>query len=249
MGLFDKLFGKKRNTDGQEEYFKEDFPPVVNVPSTKKTAEPEQKEPVNKSSGPKSEAKGKSNVKKEEPKPTKKAPDKSNATKVTANSTKAVKNRQSEASKKLQSSSPALKGSVTVEESKINKNGKWDIQRAKDGRYFFTLYASNHTAIAYSQLYSSSSAAMNGIKSIIANAATTPIEDGTLKKTVSLNFPKWEIYTDKAGKYRFRLYASNGLCICHSSHGYSSKSGCKGGIDSIGRFASDATKIDKSYLK
>ena len=52
-----------------------------------------------------------------------------------------------------------------------------------------------------------------------------------------------------AGEYRFRLYATNGLCICHSAHGYSTKSGCKGGIESIGRFASEAAKIDKSYLK
>ncbi len=141
------------------------------------------------------------------------------------------------------------KDSVTVKEGSSTRNGKFDIQRAKDGRFFFNLYASNHTVIAYSQIYSSTAAAMTGIKSIIANAATTPIEDTTLKKPTSHPCPKWEIYIDKAGEYRFRLYASNGLCVCHSAHGYSTKSGCKGGIDSIGRFASDAAKIDKSYLK
>ena len=90
---------------------------------------------------------------------------------------------------------------------------------------------------------------MNGIKSIIANAGKTPIEDTTLKTPKTHPFPKWEIYIDRAGEYRFRLYAQNGLCICHSAHGYSTKSGCKGGIESIGRFASDAAKIDKKYLK
>ena len=74
------------------------------------------------------------------------------------------------------------------------------------------------------------------------------IEDTTLKKTVALPYPKWEIYIDKAGEYRFRLYASNGQCVCHSSHGYASKSGCKGGIDSIKRFATDA-KVNKTFLK
>lgn len=144
---------------------------------------------------------------------------------------------------------PDESGAVTVTEGKATRNGKFDIKRAKDGRYFFNLYASNYAVIAYSQIYSSSSAAMNGIKSIIANAGKTPIEDTTLKAPKSYPCPKWEIYIDKAGEYRFRLYATNGQCICHSSHGYSTKSGCKGGIESIGRFASAAAKIDKTYLK
>lgn len=141
------------------------------------------------------------------------------------------------------------KGAATVTESRATRNGKFDIKKAKDGRYFFSLYASNYAVIAYSQMYSSSSAAMNGIQSVIANASKTPLEDTTLKKHTSLPFPKWEIYVDKGGEYRFRLYAVNGLCVCHSAHGYSSKSSCKGGIDSIARFASDAAKINKKYLK
>ncbi len=144
---------------------------------------------------------------------------------------------------------PEEAGSVTVTEGKATRNGKFDIKKAKDGRYFFCLYASNYAVIAYSQIYSSSSAAMNGIKSIIANAGKTPIEDTTLKTPKSYPFPKWEIYIDRAGEYRFRLYAVNGMQICHSAHGYSTKSGCKGGIESIARFASDAAKIDKTYLK
>lgn len=140
-------------------------------------------------------------------------------------------------------------GSVAVTESSSVRNGKFDIRRAKDGRYFFSLYASNYAVIAYSQIYSSSSAAMTGIRSVIANAAKTPIEDTTVKKPITKPFPKWEIYIDKAGEYRFRLYAQNGLCVCHSAHGYTTKGGCKGGIESIIRFASEAASIDKSYLK
>ena len=135
-----------------------------------------------------------------------------------------------------------------VKEGKETRSGKFDIRRAKDGRFFFCLYASNHAPIAYSQIYSTIGAAMNGIDSIISNSPKAPIEDTTLKNSTALPFPKWEIYIDKAGEYRFRLYATNGLCICHASHGYSTKSGCKGGMDSITRFAKEA-KVDKSYLK
>jgi uncharacterized protein YegP (UPF0339 family) len=138
--------------------------------------------------------------------------------------------------------------SKTVKESKATPNGRFDIKKAKDGRYFFSLYASNHTVIAYSQVYSSTTAVTTGINSVITNAPKCEIEDTTLKKPVTLPCPKWEIYLDKAGEYRFRLYAPNGLVVCHAAHGYASKSGCKGGIESIKRFCVEA-RVDKSYLK
>jgi uncharacterized protein YegP (UPF0339 family) len=150
--------------------------------------------------------------------------------------------------KEITEDSPEVKSAVAVKESKPTKNGKFDIQKAKDGRFFFSLYSSNGAVVAYSQIYSSLSAVNTGIASVINNASKAEIEDTTLKKPTSLPCPKWEIYIDKAEQYRFRLYATNGLCVCHSSHGYSTKSGCKGGIDSIKRYAAEAT-VDKSYLK
>ena len=149
--------------------------------------------------------------------------------------------------KELEDDSPEVKEAIAVQESRATANGKFDIRRAKDGRYFFSLYASNHAVIAYSQIYASTKSVNTGINSVISNASKAPIEDTTLKNPTSIPCPKWEIYIDKAGQYRFRLYAANGLCVCHSSHGYSTKSGCKGGIDSIGRFAAEA-RVDKSYL-
>lgn len=150
--------------------------------------------------------------------------------------------------KEITEDSPEVKGAVAVKESKPTKNGKFDIQKAKDGRFFFSLYSSNGAVVAYSQIYSSLSAVNTGIASVISNASKAEIEDTTLKKPTSLPCPKWEIYIDKAEQYRFRLYATNGLCVCHSSHGYATKSGCKGGIESIKKYAAEAT-VDKSYLK
>lgn len=148
----------------------------------------------------------------------------------------------------IEDDSPTVKEAVAVQESKSTVNGKFDIRRAKDGRYFFSLYASNHMVIAYSQIYSSTNSVTTGINSVIANASKAPTEDTTLKNPTSLPYPKWEIYIDKAGQYRFRLYASNGLCVCHASHGYQTKSGAKGGIESIKRFCAEA-RVDKSYLE
>ena len=134
---------------------------------------------------------------------------------------------------------------ITV--SKSVRTGKFEIKKSKDGRFVFNLYASNNVIVATSQVYSSSTSAMNGIKSVIANAATAPIEDQTLKNVTTVPFPKWEIYQDKGDQYRFRLCASNGSCVCHSQ-GYTAKANCKKGIESIIKFSSDA-EITKVYLE
>lgn len=43
---------------------------------------------------------------------------------------------------------------------------------------------------------------------------------------------KFEIYTDKAGEYRFRLKASNGQTIL-ASEGYKTKASCLNGVESV----------------
>ncbi|OPX72417.1 MAG: hypothetical protein A4E38_00596 [Methanoregulaceae archaeon PtaB.Bin108] len=50
---------------------------------------------------------------------------------------------------------------------------------------------------------------------------------------------KFEVYVDKAGKYRFRLKASNGEIIA-VGESYSSKSACMNGIESVKKNAATA---------
>lgn len=50
---------------------------------------------------------------------------------------------------------------------------------------------------------------------------------------------KFEVYVDKAGKYRFRLKASNGEIIA-VGESYSSKSACMNGIESVKKNAASA---------
>ena len=135
---------------------------------------------------------------------------------------------------------------VEVEISK-GYTGRFEINRTKDGKkFFFNLYASNKVGIATSQMYSTAQNALNGVRSVITNAPKAFIEDQTLKSYETLPFPKWEIYIDNGGKYRFRLNATNGNCVCHSQ-GYTSKASCKNGIESIIRSSRNA-EIDKAYL-
>ena len=50
---------------------------------------------------------------------------------------------------------------------------------------------------------------------------------------------------DKAGKFRFRLVASNGETIA-SGEAYESKDGCKNGIESVKTNAPKAEVVDKT---
>jgi uncharacterized protein len=55
----------------------------------------------------------------------------------------------------------------------------------------------------------------------------------------------FELYTDKAGKYRFRLKAGNGEIIA-VSEAYETKAGANNGIDSVRRNAADASVDDQT---
>ena len=195
-------------------------------------------------------------VKPEEKASPKKSETKSAPVPAQKNETKSAPKTEPKTEAKL-TQKPAPKAETKTEAAKEEKaeavadtkgyTGRFEINKSKDGKkFFFNLYASNKVGIATSQMYSTAQSALTGIKSVIANAAEAPIEDQTLKKYDTLPFPKWEIYVDNGGKYRFRLNASNGSCICHSQ-GYTTKTACKNGIDSIIR-SSKNPEIDKTYI-
>ena len=56
---------------------------------------------------------------------------------------------------------------------------------------------------------------------------------------------KFELYEDKAGKYRFRLKAGNGEVIA-SSEAYNSKASAKNGIESVRKNAAEAALDDQT---
>ena len=121
--------------------------------------------------------------------------------------------------------------------------GKFVIKNAKNG-VMFNLVAGNGEVIAVSQTYSSKSSCKNGIDSVIKNAPSV-IEDQTKEGFEEEKNPKWEIYKDKAGEFRFRLKASNGEIIA-TGEGYTSKAGCKNGIESIRKNVQDANIVDET---
>ena len=107
----------------------------------------------------------------------------------------------------------------------------FEIKIAKNGDYMFNLFAPNGRVIATSETYSSLQNCKNGIDSVKRNAASH-VEDQTREAFDTLLCPKYEIYLDKEGKFRFRLRASNGEIIC-VSQGYTVKASAKTGITSL----------------
>lgn len=116
--------------------------------------------------------------------------------------------------------------------------GKFVVTEVKTG-VKFNLKANNGQVVAASQVYKTFETCKKGINSIKKNAPIAKIEDQTVEGYAVEKNPKWEIYTDKAGEFRFRLKARNGQIIC-SGEGYKQLSGCKNGIESIIKNAPDA---------
>ena len=98
--------------------------------------------------------------------------------------------------------------------------GQFVCYKTAKGYWNYRLKASNKETIAVSggTGYSSFSACKAGIESVRKNSGAK-IEDQTLQKFEQLTNPKFEIYMDKAGKYRYRLKAINGELICTSEDG------------------------------
>ena len=121
--------------------------------------------------------------------------------------------------------------------------GKFIVKQAKNGP-MFNLKARNGEIIGTSEQYSSLDACKNGIESVRKNAPGAPLEDQTKEGFETAANPKFELYQDKRGEYRFRLKAGNGEIIL-VGEGYKSKSGCKNGIESIRKNAADSVVVEE----
>ena len=96
-------------------------------------------------------------------------------------------------------------------------SGCYELKVAKNGEFFFNLLAANGQGILKSEMYSSKSAALNGIASVQTNCG----DDG-----------QYECKTSGNGKAYFVLKAKNHQVIGQSQM-YESDSGCQNGMESV----------------
>ena len=116
--------------------------------------------------------------------------------------------------------------------------GKFVIREVSSG-VKFDLYAANGQTILTSEVYSTEAACRKGIASVMKNAPAAKLEDRTEAGFRTLTNPKFELYQDKSGSYRFRLKARNGEIIA-VSEAYTARAGCLNGIDSVRKNAAQA---------
>lgn len=118
--------------------------------------------------------------------------------------------------------------------------GKFVIRQTGTG-YKFDLKAGNGEVIATSEVYTTESACLGGVESVKNTAPVANIHDLTGEEK-EVKHPKFELYQDKAGEYRFRLKARNGEIIA-VSEGYKAKSSCENGIASVQKNAADSEVV------
>ena len=119
--------------------------------------------------------------------------------------------------------------------------GKFVIWETKTG-IKFDLKAGNGEVIATSEVYSSEKSCRAGIASVQKNAPAAAVENQTVEGYTVEKHPKFEVYTDKAGEFRFRLKATNGQIIA-VSEGYKAIASCMNGIESVKKNAVDAPVV------
>ena len=103
----------------------------------------------------------------------------------------------------------------------------------------FDLKHTNGQVIATSEVYTTMDACKDGVASVKNNAPLANVENQTVEGYEVQKHPKFEMYEDKAGEFRFRLKARNGQVIA-VSEGYTTKASCENGIASVKKNAPEA---------
>ena len=119
--------------------------------------------------------------------------------------------------------------------------GKFEVKTSAKG-VSFNLLATNGQVVATSQVYKTLRSARQGIASVAKNAPVAEIEDQTEENFARKSMPKFEVYTDKAGKTRFRLKAKNGQIIA-VGEAYETHKACIAGVASVKKNAEDAKVV------
>ena len=121
--------------------------------------------------------------------------------------------------------------------------GKFVIRNVASG-IKFDLKATNGQVIATSEVYTTEAACRNGIESVMKNAPAANVEDQTVENYEVATHPKFEMYEDKGGEFRFRLKARNGEIIA-VGEGYKTKASCENGIESVKKNAPEAEIVEE----
>ena len=109
--------------------------------------------------------------------------------------------------------------------------GKFEMKKGTKG-FRFNLKAGNGEIIASSETYPTEAACIFKIRETIESCRSAHIEDQCITGFMAMPCPKFEIYVDRAGEFRFRLLSKQKEILC-VSEGYRQKASCQNGIKSV----------------
>ena len=107
---------------------------------------------------------------------------------------------------------------------------KFQLKKAKNGKFFFNLLAPNGEVVLTSQMYASKATAKKGIASVKSNASHSD---------------QFEEMKNKAGKHYFVLKAKNRQII-GTGEAYAGLTSMKNGIKSVSKHAPKADTEDET---
>ena len=120
------------------------------------------------------------------------------------------------------------KETVVEEEKKSSRYvGKWKIKEIGDGEFSSFLYASNGQLLLTSEVYASADGARAGIATITKNVA----------------LEKFEIHSDKNGRYFYKVKSSANRLLCVGET-YNTKNACLKSVASVKKFCQDSIILD-----
>ena len=120
--------------------------------------------------------------------------------------------------------------------------GKFVIKATEAGVHF-NLLATNGQIIGTSETYKSDASCKDGIESV-RRCSAGGVEDQTIEGFEKVKHPKFEVYEDKGGKFRFRLKARNGEIVL-VSQAYKEKRTCLEGVESVKSNAPEAPVVQE----
>lgn len=114
--------------------------------------------------------------------------------------------------------------------------------RAVPTGFKFDLHAGNGEIILSSEVYKTRTACRRGIESVLRAVARAKFADQTFSDAPTCSNPKFELYRDRSGEFRFRLRARNGEIVA-TSEPYTTRAACENGIESTRKNAPTAQII------
>lgn len=108
-----------------------------------------------------------------------------------------------------------------------------------DTGYNFLLLAANGQPIGSSQVYKSLKSAVAGANAVKKASEAAETEDQTKEGFEEKKNPKFVVYLDKGGEYRFRLQSSNGQNVL-ASQAYTTLESCQNGVASVVKNAAES---------